>query len=179
MNHLYLGAVAFGVTLLLASFLLGGKDTGHGGGGHHMDSAPGLGWAPVTSLRFWVFLLTFGGGAGYALSVLESSELVAGIGAVGVGWVSGTLAVAIVSRLSKSSVSSGVAGAELVGATGTLLLPVGKDKPGKVRVTVKDHIEDFVAHLVDEDDAELQTGSQVLIISEGERGSLLVGKHEL
>ncbi len=79
MSHLYLGGVAFGVTLLVASFLLGGKDV-HAGA--HVDSAPGLGWAPIGSLRFWVFLCTFGGGAGYALTVLGSSELEAGVGAI-------------------------------------------------------------------------------------------------
>ena len=35
MTHLYLGVLAFGVTLLLASFLLGGKDTDHGGSDSH------------------------------------------------------------------------------------------------------------------------------------------------
>ncbi|HET9988783.1 MAG TPA: hypothetical protein VFQ65_09685, partial [Kofleriaceae bacterium] len=83
MNHLFLGAVAFGVTLLVASFLLGGKDTDHGGGGGHAhgDSAPGFGWAPFSSLRFWVFLFTFGGGAGLALEALGSSQLEASLGA--------------------------------------------------------------------------------------------------
>src|SRR5690348_3492855 len=61
LSHIYLGAVAFGVTLLVASlFLHGGKDIHHG-----HDSADALGWAPVTSLRFWVFFFAFGGGTGY------------------------------------------------------------------------------------------------------------------
>jgi len=178
MSHLYLGAVAFGVTLLVASFLLGGKDTGHGGG-HHADSAPGLGWAPITSLRFWVFLCTFGGGAGYALVALGSSDAIAGAGALGVGWLSGTLAVGIVRRLTKTSASSGVEGSDLIGTTGTLLLPVAKGKPGKVRVAVKGRTDDFVAYLVDDDAPELPTGSKVLIIAEGDPGALLVGKSEL
>src|SRR3954447_12813087 len=56
-NHVYLGAFAFGVTLLLATLLLGGKDVHHGGG-HDHDAGFSLGWAPVMSLRFWVFLFT-------------------------------------------------------------------------------------------------------------------------
>ena len=105
MNHLFLGAVAFGVTLLVASFLLGGKDTGHGGGGGHGhgDSAPGFGWAPFGSLRFWVFLFAFGGGAGLALQALGSSELEASLGALATGWISGALAVTIVRKLSAAS----------------------------------------------------------------------------
>jgi len=177
-NHLFLGAVAFGVTLLVASFLLGGKDTDHGSGGHHGDSAPGFGWAPFTSLRFWVFLFTFGGGAGLALEALGSSQLEASLGALATGWVSGALAVTIVRKLSTSSESSEVHSNELIGATGTLVLPVGTDKPGKVRIDVKGRQVDFVANLI-EPGPELATGSQVLIVAEGERGTLLVGKTEL
>lgn len=178
MNHIFLGAVAFGVTLLLASFFLGGKDTDHGGHGHG-DSAPGFGWAPFSSLRFWVFMFTFGGAAGLALDALGSSELVAGIGAAVIGWASGAIGVTVVRKVSSASESSHIHASELVGATGTLLLPVGKDRPGKVRLDVKGRQEDFVANLVDEDASELPTGTQVLIVAEGERGTLLVNKTEL
>jgi len=75
--------------LLLASLVLGGKDTGHGGHGHTADGDLGLAWAPVASLRFWVFLLTFGGGAGLALDALGSSATIAAVGAGVIGWVAG------------------------------------------------------------------------------------------
>jgi membrane protein implicated in regulation of membrane protease activity len=174
MSHLYLGGVAFGVTLLVASFLLGGKDV-HAG---HVDSAPGFGWAPIGSLRFWVFLCTFGGGAGYALTVMGSSELEAGVGAVTVGWISGALAVGIIRRLTTTSASSSIEPNELIGMIGTLQLPVAAGKPGKVRVEIKGRAEDFVAYLVD-DEAPLATGATVLIVAERGAGALLVGKHEL
>ena len=45
LQNIYLGAVAFGLTLLVASFVMGGKDTDHGGG--HADM--GLAWAPLGS----------------------------------------------------------------------------------------------------------------------------------
>jgi len=174
LSHIYLGAVAFGLTLLVASlFFHGGKDTGHS-----HDSADVLGWAPVTSLRFWVFFFAFGGGAGYALTRLGSSEVEGAIGAVGIGWLSGAMAVAVVRALTKRSVSSGVGAAELVGATGTLLLPVAPGKPGKVRVEVKGRAEDFVANVV-EDGGDLPSGTPVLIVAEGDLGSLLVTKHEM
>ena len=175
MNHLYLGAVAFGVTLLLASIFLGGKDTDHGSS---HDSDVGLGWAPVTSLRFWVFFLAFGGGAGLALEALDSSKLVSAIGAGVIGWVAGAIAVFVVKSLNKHSVSSDVKGTELVGTTGHLTLPVGPGKPGKVRVEIKGRAEDYVAN-TDEEAGELPTGTPVLIIAEGERGSLLVAKAEM
>lgn len=175
MNHLYLGAVAFGVTLLVASIILGGKDTDHGSG---HDSDVGLGWAPVTSLRFWVFFLAFGGGAGLALEALESSRVVSAIGAGAIGWIAGAIAVAVVKSLNKHSVSSDVKANELIGTTGLLTLPVGPGKPGKVRVEIKGRAEDYVAH-IDEEVGELPTGTPVLVIAEGERGSLLVSKAEM
>ncbi|MDB4959051.1 MAG: hypothetical protein JWO36_6620 [Myxococcales bacterium] len=177
MTHIYLGAVAFGVTLLFASFLLGGKDTDHGGDNHDHGDA-GLGWAPFSSLRFWVFLLTFGGGAGLALTLLGSSELVSAIGAIAIGWGSGVLAVGVIRSLTKKSVSSLVGTKELIGTTGKLVLPAGPQKPGKVRVDVKGRQEDFVA-LVVGDGGDLPTGTDVLIVEEGDRGSLLVAKHEM
>ena len=105
MHNLYLGAVAFGVTLLAASFVLGDKDVGHGDVGH-ADLDFGVAWAPFGSLRFWVFFLTFGGGAGYALTWLGSSTVAAAIGAGATGWLSGALAVAIIRSMSKQSASS-------------------------------------------------------------------------
>ena len=174
MSHIYLGAVAFGITLLVASlFFHGGKDTGHG-----HDSADVLGWAPVTSLRFWVFFFAFGGATGYAVLRLESSETLAAVGAVGVGWISGALAVAVIRSLTRRSVTSAITTTELVGATGTLLLPVGPGKPGKVRIELGGRAEDYVANVVD-DGGDLPSGSSVLIVAEGDRGSLLVTKHEM
>ncbi len=174
MQNIYLGAVAFGVTLLLASFVMGGKDTDHGDG--HADF--GLAYAPFGSLRFWVFFFTFGGGAGFALTKLGSSTVVAGIGAAAIGWIAGALAVTIIRRMSKNSVSSEVATAELVGMTGELVLRAAPGKPGKVRVDIKGRAEDFVANIVD-DGGDLPTGTTVLIVSEGERGALLVSKHDV
>jgi membrane protein implicated in regulation of membrane protease activity len=176
LNHVYLGAVAFGLTLLLASLVLGGKDTDHAG--HDGDAGElGLGWAPVTSLRFWVFLLTFGGGAGLALTALGSSSAIAAGGALGVGWASGALAVVAIRSLTRHSVSSELRAAELIGQTGTLVLPLGPGRPGKVRVDVKGRTEDYVANLVD--DGELPSGAAVLIVAEGEHGSLLVTRAEM
>jgi hypothetical protein len=177
LSHIYLGAVAFGLTLLVASvfFLHGGKDMGHG---HSHDSAAALGWAPITSLRFWVFFFAFGGGTGFALTKLGSGETVSAIGAAGVGWLSGTMAVAVIRSLTKRSISSAIGANELVGVTGTLMLPAGPGKPGKVRVEIKGRAEDYVANVV-EDGGDLPSGTPVLIVAEGDRGSLLVTKHEM
>ena len=175
---MYLAALVFGATLLVASLILGGKDLGHGlGHGHGHDSDHGFGWAPIASLRFWVFLMTFGGAAGMALTALGENDAIAGGGSFAIGWAAGVLAVGIIRKIAKGSTSSQIGGAELVGATGQLVLPVGKDRPGKVRVSFKGRNEDFIAHLVD--DLQLPAGTSVLIVAEGERGSLLVSKSEM
>ena len=175
MSHIYLGAVAFGVTLLVASmFFHGGKDTDHG---HESDVAFWVGWAPVTSIRFWMFLFMFGGAAGEVLLAHES-ETIAAVGAVSVGWVSGAMAVAIIRSVAKRSVSSAVDSKQLVGVTGTLLLPVGPGKPGKVRIALGDRSEDYIANVV-EDGGDLPSGTSVLIVAEGDLGSLLVAKSEM
>jgi hypothetical protein len=173
-HNIYLGAIAFGVTLLAASFLLGGKDTDHGDG--HADA--GLAWAPYGSLRFWIFLLTFGGGAGYALERMHSSSVVAGIGALSIGWIAGAMAVTVIRSMTKHSVSSEVVAAELIGMTGDLVLPAGPGKPGKVRLDIKGRQEDFVVNVVEEA-GNLPTGTTVLIVAEGDRGSLLVSKSDV
>jgi membrane protein implicated in regulation of membrane protease activity len=177
MQSIYFGAIAFGATLLVVSLVIGGKDHDHGGHSHPGD-AGGFAWAPFGSLRFWIFLFAFGGGAGYALGQLGSGTVASAVGALAIGWVAGVLAVMVVRTMAKNSVSSEVGARELVGQTGTLVLPVGPGKPGKVRVDVKGRAEDFVANTVDEV-GEMPTGATVLIIAEGDRGSLLVSKHDV
>jgi hypothetical protein len=172
MSYLYLGAIACGVVLVAASMMFG-KDTHHGGHDHDL-----AGWAPITSIRFWTFLLAFGGAVGYALERLGESSTIAAAGALGVGWFSGATAVMIIRTLAKKSAGSEVAANELIGATGQLVLPAGPDKPGKVRVDVKGRMVDYIANVVD-DAGDLPTGTQVLIVAEGDRGSLLVTKHEV
>ncbi len=173
MNHLYLGIVAFGVTLLLATLVLGSKDHGHA---HGHDSDGGfLGWAPIKSIRFWVFFCAFGGGVGLALSELGQSDVVSGLSAVGFGWASGAVAVLVIRRLGNHSASSEAGVGDIIGATGTVILPVGPRREGKVRVEVKGRTEDFLATVVEDGD-ELAAGARVLVVSGGEQGSLVVAK---
>lgn len=174
MTTVYLLAIAFGFTLLIGSMLLGGKDTDHGGAG----GDAGLAWAPIGSMRFWVFFLAFGGAAGHALTRLHAGSLVAALGALGIGWAAGAVAAFTVRKIGKATGTSGVEGKELVGSTGRLLLPAGKDRPGKVRVEVFGKAEDFIATLVD-DGVDLPSGTPVLVVAEGERGTLLVTKAEV
>jgi len=197
----YLIALAFGGTLLTASVVLGGKETdagdahgggggdggdggdgngdghdGHSGRGGDRSGGDGFGWLPAASLRFWTFLLTFGGAVGTALTLLGSPASVAVVAAaaLGVGWASGVGAVATVRAIAAKSADSSTSPAELVGATGQLLLGAGPTEPGKVRIDVKGRIQDFVAV----SDEELATGDRVLIVSSQPDGRLVVTKSE-
>ena len=193
---IYLAAVAFGGTLLGASIVLGGKDTDHGGGdaghdtdashdtdgsheangGHHTGLGDTAGWFPVGSLRFWTFLLAFGGAVGALLTLLgiPGSALAVGAAALGTGWVSGVGATAAVRALAARSTDSMTSAGELVGSTGQLLLGAGPDEPGKVRLEVKGRVQDFVA--ISEDET-LPTGSSVMVVS-STGGKLVVTKND-
>jgi hypothetical protein len=176
MSVIYLGAVVFGAVMLAASLVVGSKDVDHTGA-HSYDGGPPA-WLPVASLRFWIFMFAFGGATGWVLERLGESVAVAAGGAIGVGWLSGTLAVTVIRMLGTRSVSSEVGGRELVGATGKLVLTAGPGKPGKVRVEIKGRTEDFIAEVV-QDSPELVTGTPVLIVAEGDPGALLVAKAEV
>jgi len=171
----YLAALAFGGTLLIASIVLGSA--------HNVDhvedidqgmehGVPGLEWLPVTSVRFWTFLLAFGGATGAALTA--STDLSPGIiaGAAGtVGWVSGLAIVGALRTLRKNSVGSEVSAKDLRGETAEVIVALGKDRIGKVRVTAKDRILDLIAET---DDGELGIGDKVMILGEGVEGRVQV-----
>jgi len=180
MLQIYLGALAFGGTLLIASMVLGGKDTD--GGHDHSDgdheahgAADGMSWLPVASLRFWTFLLAFGGIAGALLTWIGSiGEPIVGIAALGVGWAAGIGMVAAMRGLNKGSVGSEVVLKDLSGESAQVTVTVKKDQIGKVRLSAKGRVLDLIAET---DDAEpLAAGSSVMIIGEGDAGRVQVTK---
>jgi hypothetical protein len=178
MLQIYLGALAFGGTLLIASMVLGGKDTGHGdsdhGGEHEAHGASDvLAWLPVTSLRFWTFVLAFGGAAGALLTWLDTvGEPIVGLAALGVGWASGLAMVMAMRGLKKGSVGSEVALKELSGESAQVTVTVTKGQIGKVRLSAKGRVLDLIAET---DDAEpLAVGSAVMIVGEGDEGRVQV-----
>ncbi len=171
MLQIYLGALAFGGTLLVASMFLGSKDADHD---HDKDSGvDGLGWLPVTSLRFWTFLLAFGGIAGALLTWLGGvGEPIVGIAALAVGWGSGVGMTMAMRGLRKGSVGSEVALAELSGETAQVVVALQKDQVGKVRLSAKGRVLDLLAET---DDVEpLTLGTSVMIVGEGEQGRVQV-----
>lgn len=175
MLQIYLGALAFGGTLLIASMVLGGKDTDHdsGDGDHEAHGATeAFAWLPVASLRFWTFLLAFGGIAGALLTWSGAGEPIAGLAALGVGWASGLGMVAAMRGLKKGSVGSELALKELSGESAQVTVTVTKDQIGKVRLSAKGRVVDLIAET--DDPEPLAAGSAVMIVGEGEAGRVQV-----
>jgi len=175
MLPLYLGALAFGGTLLIASLLFGGDDHGHDhdhgpDAGHAVE---GLGWLPVASLRFWTFLLAFGGAAGTALTFLGgvSRPVVGGI-ALAVGWVAGVAMVGVMRTLRRGSVGSEVSLRDLRGETAEVIVAITRGEIGKVRVVAKGRIHDLIAET--DDAATFAAGEKVMILGEGAEGRVQV-----
>lgn len=182
MLHVYLAALGFGGTLLVASLVMGGKDTGadhdasgdsDGDGGDH-DAGGGaeVMWSVARSLRFWTFLFAFGGGVGALLTALGAAgPTVIAIAAGVVGVAAGVIATAIV-RATGGGASSAVGASELTGATGVVLVPVAPGGVGKVRIEAKGRALDLIAQT--DDEAALPTGAEVLVVSGSADGRVQV-----
>lgn len=167
---LYLGCFAFGGVLIAAS-LFGSHDGhdgdagdhGDGGGAHHA-------LLPLLSFRFWVFALGFFGLTGALLTWLGGGLAVTAAlaGLTGVG--SGYGASRLLGSLSRSTVGLLPPSSAHVGREGKLLLPVGKGRRGKIRLSIGGISNDLVAE-TDMDEA-LPAGSTVLVV--GIRGTSAV-----
>lgn len=179
MLTIYLAALGFGATLLIATLVFGdgqGEATvGHDLGAGHVDGhGDAFGWLPVTSLRFWVFLLAFGGLTGTVLTYATSaSPAMVAAAASAVGWVSGVGMVAAMRGLQRGA-GSELRLAELGGETAEVVVAVGGGQVGKVRVTAKGRVFDLLAET---DDAErFAIGAKVMIVGEGEDGRVAVAR---
>jgi hypothetical protein len=180
----YLIALAVGGVMLTLALVGGdghgadaGGSAGHGGLEHADAAGPGdalLGWLPITSLRFWIVFAAFFGLTGTALTLggFVGAEPVPGIVSAAVGWLAGLMVVASIRRLGKEQVTSGVSNRDLVGTTATVLVPLTRGVPGKVRVRLKERAIDLVAR-VDEDVA-LGEGREVVVYEVGADGAVMV-----
>jgi hypothetical protein len=172
MQHVYLGALAFGGLLVLASLVLGAgqKDLDKG---FDKDAGGGLDWLPVASLRFWTFVLAFGGLAGTALTHGTSlgAAPVAAL-AFGVGWASGIGVVAATRAVRRGSVGSELAVDDLAGEGAVVVVGLRAGQAGKVRVSAKGRVHDLMA--VTDDEQPLDEGTPVTILGEAADGQVTV-----
>ena len=151
---------------------------------HDVSHADGVGmdavmaWLPFMSMRFWTFFLAFFGLTGAALTLAEAIDdrviiaIIAGV----IGYGSGVTVVSAIRKLRKDHVDSSVGESDYVGATGVIMISVGKDKTGKVRVEMKGRTVELLAQT--EDDATYDVKQSVMIYDVNEDGNALVTRSE-
>ena len=159
--YLYLFSFALGGLLLLASILLGDRDSGAdtdadasadadadsgGGHGHGLDhsvpASPGSFAGVFTaflSLRFWMFFLAFFGLTGL---VLDGLDLVPNSGlafalALAMGLAIGQATAAVFRHLSTSETGVAAGAGDYIGKSGRVLVGFGPGELGKLRLTLK------------------------------------------
>jgi len=173
---IYLTALGFGGTLLIATLFLGG---GHHAAGSDAGHAHPLGahdfnaWLPIGSIRYWTFFLGFGGAVGAILSYqgIAAAPVIGAVSVV-IGWVTGVVAVAVVRALRGSSTDSTVGEGELIGASGVVVTAIPASGIGKVRFEAKGRHFDMVAE--GEYSAAVPQGAHVLVVGHGDDGRVLV-----
>lgn len=161
----YLFASIVGWVLLGAS-LAGGHGSGdaHAGGPETAIEHAGYGaaHAMLVSLRFWTYVLAFGGTTGVLLRwTAKTGEPLTVLTSAGVGVVCGAAAQLVWSRLSNMQGGT-VRHDQLVGHTGRLLLPASPTEKGRVRLTVGNASIDLIAQC---DELSLPAQEEVLVVS--------------
>jgi hypothetical protein len=178
--YAYVFALVLGSILLGASFLMGGDHEadahgdveGHADAGHDLDGhADGeheahgdLGglFGVLASMRFWTFFAAFFGLTGVVLDGFNLAEELVALGlAIGVGFVTGFVAVTVIRRLAATDTGVAAGVGDYVGKTGELLIGVGPQRIGKIRIELKGTTVDV---LVLTDDDAIAKGEQALIL---------------
>ena len=192
--YVYLFSFALGGLLLLASILLGDKDSGHpdagsdaevgGDGGEVGHASHGLNHSVVDShggagsiigvftaflsMRFWMFFLAFFGLTGL---VLDGLDLVPGSGlalalSLAMGLVTGQVTVAVFRHLSTSETSTAAGAHDYVGKSGRVLVGFGPGELGKLRLTLKGTTVDVLA--TSDEEQRFAIGDSALVIQMNE-----------
>lgn len=155
MLALYVTSLIIGGGLLIISLLSGGEagEVGglDGGGleGTEAGSDGSLGSAlPLASLFFWTFFLAFFGLTGALLSILarEAGALLTACLSAGAGLSAGLIAARVLRRLGRAEVDSSVRPDDLIGQLGRVVVPVGREQLGKVRVELKGRTVELLAY---------------------------------
>jgi membrane protein implicated in regulation of membrane protease activity len=176
--YAYVALAIVGLVLLGASVAGAGHDAGHDAGAFHDDtsaehSSPA---SALLSVRVWTYLFAFGGVTGVLLRLVgHEGEPTSALGALAVGVVAAVMARVVIGRASRAGASGTVQSRELVGRTGSVLVPFGAGQTGKIRVRVAGGDLDVLATA---DDGEaLEPRDEVLIVELREGGTALVTRN--
>ena len=190
MLPIYLGSLALGAVLIGASIIFGDADSDAGfdadveagdfSGGLDVDvddllimkdpgdAIAGAGsWLPFLSLRFWTFALATFGACGSLLHVMGVSGLVAVLTSVIMGTAIGLGASWVFRQLQLTQVSGNVGMFDVQGKEATVLLAVGPEKMGKVRVLLDGQMVDLPAKTQAEDIIQRDEKALVVHVEDG------------
>lgn len=120
-------------------------------------------WMPVLSLRFLTYGSCFFGLTGLVLGAtgLAGPGLTLGL-ASGMGFACGYAASWLFRRLRSDRGARAMGSQHTVGVLGTVLVPVGTARPGKVRCRLRGQDFDLIATSMDKGD--LDRGTRVLVV---------------
>jgi membrane protein implicated in regulation of membrane protease activity len=183
--YLYLFALILGGVLVLASILLGGQGESDADADAGLDkdlpllegqagdiSGVDVFWA-FRSIRFWTFFLAFFGMTGLVLDGLGlvDSSIVAAILATGMGAASGFVAAGLMRWLGRDESGHIASSGDYVGKTVRVLLPVGRDRVGKVRLELRGSSVDVLA-TTDEEGPITSDEEAIIIEMDGARARI-------
>ena len=183
MLPLYVGSLALGGVLIAATMLLGDVDTDAdfdvdadldvGLNGDYdailvlkdpADAMVDAGtWLPFFSLRFWTFALAAFGASGVSLHLLGVTGVLGAVVSALLGMGIGTAAAWVFRQLQLSQPSGNEGMLDVRGTEATVLLSVGPDKLGKVRVTVDGQHIDLPART--QGDTTMNRNGKALVLS--------------
>ncbi len=137
-----------------------------------------MGWLPFMSVRFWIFFLAFFGLTGTALTLAEAIDSRSIIGVVSgvIGYLAGVGVVASIRRLRKTQVDSSLTVKDYVGATGIVMVRVGKESTGKVRLQLKGRSVELLART--EEEMVFEPKQVVMVYGVTDDGQVMVTKSE-
>jgi hypothetical protein len=157
-----------------------GHDAGHAeeallAHGHVAGAGAGAGgttdalWLPFFSMRFWTFFLAFFGLTGTVLSGLQLAGSIPTLMlALLVGGGTGTTAAYAIRRLRGQTIGLVEGMQDFVGRDGVALLPVSRERPGKIRIQSAGRDIELLAYAVD--GKAIEAHQPVLVIGPREDG---------
>jgi len=128
------------------------------------DAVAGAGsWLPFLSLRFWTFALASFGLSGTLLHFLGVPAIIGTIASVVMGTGLGWAAAWVFRKLQLTQVSGNVGMFDVQGKEATVILPVGPNKMGKVRVLLDGQTVDLPA--VTRADDQIERNEKALVVN--------------
>ncbi len=129
-------------------------------------------WMPFLSLRFWTYLFAGFGTSGLLLTVLaKTPEPVAAIVAALVGLACGFVVSWVMRLLRITESSSSAKQQDMLGKEAEVLVTIRGTTPGRIRLSVKGDLIDFLA--VAPDGETIEPGASVVVLEvEGDRANV-------